>query len=157
MSDVHSITFLDRVEIQAEVLVPLIKAFEVELGMDRARSIASDALQASVREGYANLREKIPGNPIDLISGGIDMFAKDALEYEVIGHSSEAFDFNVIKCAYAEFYKALGEPELGFLFVCDLDNAIAEGLGPDLEFRQTQTIMQGAGHCDFRYRRREKG
>ena len=137
--------------------MPLIKAFEAELGSDRARLIARDALQSSVRRGYARLREKIPGNPIDLISGGIDIFAKDALEYEVIGQSSEAFDFNVTKCAYAEFYKALGEPELGFIFVCDLDHAMAEGLGSDLEFKRSQTIMQGATHCDFRYRRLSSG
>lgn len=157
MSDVSKVPFLHRVKIQAEVLVPLFKAFEAELGSDRARLIARDALQHSVRQGYANLREKLPGNPIDLITGGIDIFAKNALEYEVISQSSEAFDFNVTKCAYAEFYKALGEPELGFLFVCGLDNAMAEGLGSDLEFKRTQTIMQGATFCDFRYRRLPNG
>lgn len=156
MSDVDNLTFFDRVKIQAEVLVPLIKAFEGELGSDRVRSVARDALQSWVRQGYANLRERNPGNPIDLISGGIDTFAKDALEYEVIVQSPEALDFNVTRCGYAEFYKALGEPELGFLFVCDLDNAMAEGLGSDLEFKRSQTIMQGATHCDFRYRRRAK-
>ncbi len=157
MNDDGNITFLKRVKIQAQVLVPLIKSFEAEIGSDRARLIASKALQSPVRQGYANLREKIPGNPIDLLSGGIEMFAKDALEYEVIDQSPETFDFNVTKCAYAEFYKALGEPELGFLFVCDLDNAIAEGLGSDLQFKRNQTIMQGGTHCDFRYRRLVKG
>lgn len=55
--------------------------------------------------------------------------------------------------AYAEFYQALGEPELGFLLVCTADFATAEGFGPDVELTRTQTIMQGASHCDFRYRR----
>jgi hypothetical protein len=154
MSDVHDLTFLDRVKIQAEVLVPLIKGFETELGPERARSVASRALQAWVRKGYASLRERNPGNPIDLVSQGVPTFARDALQYEVVGRSADAFDFNVTKCAYAEFYRALGEPDLGFLFVCDLDHAMAEGIGPDLEFERSQTIMQGAAHCDFRYRRR---
>ena len=26
------------------------------------------------------------------------------------------------------------------------------GFGSDVEFTRTQTIMQGADHCDFRYR-----
>jgi len=59
----------------------------------------------------------------------------------------------VTRCAYAEFYKALGEPELGFLLVCTADFATAEGFGPDVRLTRTQTIMQGASHCDFRYRR----
>jgi hypothetical protein len=154
MSDAGELTFLDRVKIQAEVLVPLLKAFEAELGPERARSIARGALQDHVRRSYASLREKAPGNPIDLVSGGIPLFARDALEYEVVQRSPEALDFNVTRCAYAEFYKALGEAELGFLFVCDLDHAMAEGLGPELQFERSQTIMQGATHCDFRYRRR---
>ena len=153
MNDIGKITFLEKVKIQAQVLAPLIKGFEAEFGSDRARSIARDALQNSVRQDYAKIREKISGNPIDLISSGIEMFAKDALEYEVIDQSSDVFDFNVTKCAYAEYYKALGEPELGYLFVCDMDRAMAEGLGSDLEFKRSQTIMQGGSHCDFRYRR----
>jgi hypothetical protein len=47
----------------------------------------------------------------------------------------------------------LGEPELGFLLVCTADFATAEGFGPDVRLTRTQTIMQGADHCDFRYRR----
>lgn len=152
MNKQGTITFLEKVRIQARVLVPLIKAFERELGSNRARSLAREALQNSVRQSYAKLREKNPGNPVELIPGGIAMFAEDALEYEVIVHTSEVFDFNVTKCAYADFYKAMGEPDLGFLFVCEQDHAIAEGLGSDLEFRRTQTIMQGATHCDFRFR-----
>jgi len=153
MNDSGKTTFLEKVKIQAQVLVPLIKAFEAEFGSDRARSVARDALQSSVRKDYAKIREKIPGNPIDLISGSIDMFAKDALQYEMIAQSSDVFDFNVTKCAYAAYYKTLGEPELGYLFVCDMDRAMAEGLGSDLEFKRSQTIMQGGAYCDFRYRR----
>lgn len=39
------------------------------------------------------------------------------------------------------------------LLVCTADFATAEGFGPDIELTRTQTIMQGATHCDFRYRR----
>jgi len=46
-----------------------------------------------------------------------------------------------------------GEPELGFLLVCTGDFAVADGFGSDIKRARTQTIMQGADHCDFRYRR----
>ncbi len=154
MSDVPRLTFLDRVKIQAEVLVPLIKAFEAELGPERARAVARDGLQEWIGARYAELRKSAPGDPIELVSRGLPLFAEGALEVDVVDQSAEAFDFDVTRCAYAEFYRALDEPELGFLFVCDLDHAMAEGLGPDLVFERSQTIMQGATHCDFRYRRR---
>lgn len=41
-------------------------------------------------------------------------------------------------------------PELGFLLVCSADFPMAEGFG-GVQLTRTQTIMQGASHCDFRY------
>ena len=80
----------------------------------------------------------------------------DALEYDVIEQTPDAFAIDVRRCRYAEFYHELGEPELGFLLVCIADFAVADGFGDDVKLTRTQTIMQGADHCDFRYRRVKK-
>jgi hypothetical protein len=40
--------------------------------------------------------------------------------------------------------------------VCTADFPTAEGFGGDIELTRTQTIMQGASHCDFRYKRAGK-
>ena len=82
---------------------------------------------------------------------------EDALGIEVKEQSQDAFDIDVRRCRYAEFYNALGEPELGFLLVCSADYDMAEGFGPEIKLTRTQTIMQGASHCDFRYRRSRVG
>jgi L-2-amino-thiazoline-4-carboxylic acid hydrolase len=39
--------------------------------------------------------------------------------------SQDALKIDVTACRYAEFYKELGEPELGFLLVCTADFATA--------------------------------
>ncbi len=154
MSGNGQISYLKRSKIQSETLIPVVKAFEDEIGKERAHAIVREALRKSTSSFYENLRKGLKGNPIDLVVGGLPMFAGDgALDYEVLNQTEDAFDINITRCAYAEFYKKLGEPDLGLLFQCDLDFAIAEGLGPDIEFKRTQTIMQGASHCDFRYRR----
>jgi hypothetical protein len=77
----------------------------------------------------------------------------DALDYRVGEQSPDTFDVDVTGCRYAQFYKELGEPELGFLLVCSADFAMAERFGPDIKLTRTQTIMQGASHCDFQYGR----
>jgi len=56
---------------------------------------------------------------------------------------------DVVRCSYAKFFHELGEPDLGFLLVCAADYPTAEELGVGLG--RTQTIMQGADHCDFRW------
>jgi L-2-amino-thiazoline-4-carboxylic acid hydrolase len=66
--------------------------------------------------------------------------------------TADTFDVNVTGCRYAQFYKEMGAPELGFLLVCSADAPMAEGFGSGVELTRTQTIMQGASHCDFRYK-----
>ena len=83
-------------------------------------------------------------------------FAKgNAIDYSVRTHSQDTYEMDVTGCRYAQFYKELGEPELGFLLVCSLDFPFAERFGPDIKLTRTQTIMQGASHCDFRYKRQK--
>ena len=58
---------------------------------------------------------------------------------------------NVTRCEFASFFDDLGAPDLGFLLVCALDYDIADGVD-GLSLDRSQTIMQGADHCDFRWR-----
>lgn len=153
MSEKSDISLLEQAKIQARVLVPLVKALQSEIGEERANSIVRSALGDMYRrlgekwwqaQGVGSLGDKIPA--------AFEMYATgDALDYEVVGQSPEAVEVNVTGCRYAEFYKKLGVPELGFLLVCTSDFAVAKGFGEDVRLTRTQTIMQGASHCDFRY------
>jgi hypothetical protein len=69
--------------------------------------------------------------------------------------SQDTYEVDVTGCRYAQFYKELGEPELGFLLACGQDFSFAEGLGSGIKLTRIQTIMQGASHCDFRNRRQK--
>ena len=55
-------------------------------------------------------------------------------------------------CRFAEFFRALDEPELGALLICSTDIDIAAAGGNDVEFKREQTLMQGAKSCTFRYK-----
>ncbi len=70
----------------------------------------------------------------------------------MIEESDEVLSFNVTRCRYAELYESLGIREIGTSFSCTRDLALIEGFNPDIALERTQTIMEGAPHCDFRYR-----
>lgn len=150
-----SISVIEQARIQAQVLVPLVKALQAELGEARANSLVRKALgDVYRRHGEAFWQAKNDKNLGKSIASAFATYAReDALDYKVIEQSQDAFAFDVTRCRYAEFYKELEEPELGFLLVCGADFAIAEGYGADIKLTRTQTIMQGASHCDFRYKR----
>jgi len=149
------IPIIEQAKIQAQVLVPLVKALQAELGEERANAIVRKALGDVYRRlGEQWWRATQSGHLGENMASAFAAFAKgDAIDYNVRAQSQDTYDMDVTGCRYAQFYKELGEPELGFLLVCSSDYPFAEGLGPDIELVRTQTIMQGASHCDFRYRR----
>src|SRR5579872_3431496 len=152
-----AISVIQQAKIQAEVLGPLVKALQAELGEARANDLVRTALGRLYRRYGEEFRRTRSGTSIgkNMASAWASYARDDALDYEVIEQSLDSFEMNVTGCRYAEFYKELGEPELGFLLVCSADFPVAEGLGPDIELTRTQTIMQGASFCDFRYKRRK--
>jgi hypothetical protein len=144
---------LDQLKAQAQVLIPYYKALVAEIGKERAIEISSKAMN----DFYCNIGQQInmfyPGSPIEKISALTPFYATDnALEYQEFKKTPDVYEYKVTACQYAEYYKELGEPELGYLFVCGGDFTIAEGINPDLELTRKQTIMQGAENCDFCYK-----
>jgi L-2-amino-thiazoline-4-carboxylic acid hydrolase len=81
-----------------------------------------------------------------------DSAAGDPIAMECHELTDDFARMDVTDCAYAQFFRNLGEPELGHLLVCENDEWFAKGLG-DIEFERHRTIMEGADHCDFLYRR----
>jgi len=154
-----AIPVIEQAKIQARVLVPLVKALQAELGEERA----NDLVRRALGDAYRNLGERWwraqhSEHLGDNLASAFDAYAGgDALDYEVLRQSADAFEVNVTGCRFAQFYKELGVPELGFLLVCGADFPMAEGFGGDVKLTRTQTIMQGAGHCDFRYERTRRG
>lgn len=150
------IPLIERVKIEAQALVPLVKALQAELGEQRANALLRRTLGEQYRR-YGELWWRRHGSD-DLGHSMAHAFkgfaAGDALDYEVIRQTPDAYDVNVTGCRYAQFYQAMGVPELGFLLTCSGDFGLAEGYGAGVQLTRTQTIMQGASHCDFRYARK---
>ena len=46
----------------------------------------------------------------------------------------------------------MGLCEIGHILSGTRDGDFCIGFQPDIELERSQTIMQGADHCDFRYR-----
>jgi hypothetical protein len=71
---------------------------------------------------------------------------------EMRRRDKEALEFEITRCRFAEFFRALGEPELGALLICEIDFDIAAVGGGEVNLTRDQTIMQGAPSCTLRYK-----
>ena len=149
-----TITHLERRKIEAGVLIPMVQAFQRAIGKERANEIAREAIMELARKDGKRWAQRFGADlaAMEQVTG--IWAAGGGLEIEPIGKAAERLDFNVVRCQYAEFYKELGLPELGYLFHCSRDFGMVEGFSPSLMLKRTQTIMQGASHCDFRFVRK---
>jgi predicted ArsR family transcriptional regulator len=151
-----SITHLERRKIEAGVLIPMVQAFQRAIGKEQANEIAREVIIELARKDGARWAEQFGDDlsGMEKVSGV--WAAGGSLGIEPIAKSADKLDFNVTRCGYAEFFKELGLPELGYLFHCNRDFAMVEGFSPGLTLERTQTIMEGASHCDFRFVRKEE-
>src|SRR5688572_4731401 len=96
------IPLIEQVKLQAQVLVPLVKALQAELGEERANAIVRKALGDLYRK-YGEKWWRIQGarNLGEKVASAFEMFAAaDALQYDVLKQTPEAFEVKVTECRY---------------------------------------------------------
>jgi predicted ArsR family transcriptional regulator len=147
------IGILTRRETEARILAPLIDALGEAFGKDAVLSVVKSTIAKIAREQGKELSRQMGGNSLKHFVESLKYWTMDdALEIDVIDESENVLSFNVGRCRYAELYESLGIRELGTKFSCARDFALIEGFNSDVMLTRSQTIMEGAAYCDFRYR-----
>ena len=152
--EMNEIPILDLRRIEANIIKPIYEEMALEIGYEKAEKILGAAIEKAAIEQGKSLAEESEGGPS--LRAFISLFERwkmgGALEVEVLQETDEQFDFNVTRCRYAETYKEMGLGKIGHLLSCGRDGSFCKGYNPNIELDRGQTIMQGATHCDFRYR-----
>lgn len=144
---------LKRREIEARILAPMIAAFAEEFGREPVLDIVKRVITRIARDQGQALADRMGGNTLaHLAQGQANWLKGESLKIEARCLDDTAYDYDVTRCRYAEMYQALGIPELGAILSCGRDFALGDGFNPGLALTRTQTIMEGAPRCDFRYR-----
>jgi hypothetical protein len=149
------IPLFDEVMLQAKVIKPILDALRTELGKEKADALIGNALRAHVREEYHKIGDRKTGTPYEKWVKVWDELRPrigENVQREYYKNDADGREYNVKRCRFAEFFKELGEPELGKILMCDFDYYVAEIGEPTVELTRKQTIMEGADSCDFRYR-----
>ncbi len=149
---------IERRRIEAEMLKHVYDTLKETHGVEAAKAGIAEAVRRSSVEQARSFAAKAEGGtsmasflalrPLWRMNG--------ALEIETIEETPETLSYNVTRCRYAEMYKSMGLGDIGHLLSCQRDGTFCEGYDKRLELTRTQTIMQGASHCDFRYRWRDE-
>ena len=148
----NAVGVLNRREIEARILAPVVNALGERFGRDEVVAIVREVIAGIAREQGRVMAEGRGDASLSSFAQTLGPWTKDdALRLRVVDESPGRFHFDVTRCRYAEMYRALGIQELGEVLSCQRDAALIEGFNPDVTLTRTQTIMQGAASCDFRY------
>jgi predicted ArsR family transcriptional regulator len=150
------IGILTRREVEARILKPFLAA----LGERFDKEAVLDVLEQVVKEEARTVGQQMYQATDDK---GLEGFASQwepwfrggALAIEELERNDEVWRFNVTACRYAELYRELDLADIGAQLSCNRDAALVEGYDKKISLQRSQTIMEGAHHCDFHYTTRK--
>ena len=150
--------YMQRVKTQTEVLLPLLRHLRAELGEAEANALVYPVLRAYMKNWIAEFASTESDSPIENFyktDERLQTMYEGDIDYEILNDDGQRFDLDVTRCRYADFFRRLGEPELGAILVCEADDHIADLSAPDVRMSRAGTLMKGGTHCPFRYRFRD--
>jgi hypothetical protein len=159
MSDALPMAMLERRRIEAAILKHVYDTLKASHGIEAAQRTIAEAVRASAIEQAGEMAAKVGGKTsLKTFIDRQELWTRGgALEREVIEESDTRYRFNVTRCKYAEMYRNMGLGEIGHLLSCQRDGTFCEGYDARIKLERTQTIMQGASHCDFDYTFEKEG
>lgn len=148
----NAIGVLNRREVEARILAPVIQALGEAFDRDRVVAIVREVIVSLAAEQGRALAEAAGDTSLTAFAATLEPWTRGgALELDVIEQTETRLSFNVTRCRYAEMYRALGLADLGAVLSCNRDASLIDGFNPEVRFTRSQTIMEGAPCCDFRY------
>lgn len=153
MTAATDLSMMERRRIEATILKHVYETLKASQGEDTARRVIAESVRRSAIEQGRQMADEVGGKTslrtfADIMprwsTGG-------ALTMEIRENTASRLAFNVTGCRYAEMYREMGLGDIGHLLSCQRDGTFCEGYDRNLRLTRTQTIMQGASHCDFTY------
>jgi len=149
-----NLPILEQRRIEANIIRPIYDELADRLGHDQASEILSAAItKDSIQQGQAYAESEDGQTTLEGFHNLLPQWkANGALEVEMLDENETQVHYNVTRCKYAEMYRDMGLSKIGHILSCGRDGTFCTGYNPNIKLERTQTIMQGASHCDFRYR-----
>lgn len=153
MSGSDSMAMLERRRIEAKLLAHVYATISESLGRDAAAKMVGESVRRAAVEQGAEMAKSLGGaTSLATFIAAQELWTRGgALQVDIDEASDKRFAFRVTRCEYARMYREMGLGDIGHLLSCQRDGTFCEGYDARLKLKRTQTIMQGADHCDFEY------
>lgn len=124
--------------------VRLLHAMEERFG-PQAREVVRDMIR-----DYRPAPRQDAGDPeadLQQFCAQLDQGCVGSHEWERVVDEPDRIGYQFTRCMWAEVYRELGEPELGFV-ICAGDEPAVKSYNPELGFKRTKVLVNGDPVCD---------
>lgn len=152
MSDpTQSPIFVQR-RVEANILKHVYETLIDSHGEEVAKKTIADSVRTASIAQAKEMSEGVETSMTSFIEL-MEMWTRGgALETTVLDANEKEFNFDVTRCRYSEMYKEMGLGDIGHLLSCQRDGTFCEGYDSRIKMTRSQTIMQGAPTCTFRFK-----
>jgi len=150
-----NLSMLEKRRIEAELIKEIYEVLVERHGEAEAMEIIRISVSNSaITQGKAFRAEYDHEPDLEDFASHMYLWEKDnALERVILQKTPEKLEYNITRCEYARMYKEMGLGHIGHLLSCNRDGSFCLGYSKNIKLTRTQTLMEGASHCDFRYRK----
>jgi hypothetical protein len=128
----------------AGLAVQLLHAMEERFGPE-AREVVRDMIRN--REPTPRPDTGEPETDLRGFCARLDRGCVGSHRWERVIDEPDRVGYHYTRCMWAEVYRELGEPELGFV-ICAGDEPAIRSYNPRLAFKRTKVLMNGDEVCD---------
>ena len=128
----------------AGLAVRLLHAMEERFGPE-VREVMRDMVEN--REPTPRADAGDPEDDLRAFCDRLDRACVGSHRWERVIDEPDRIGYHYTRCLWAEIYRELGEPELGFFF-CAGDDPAVRSYNPALGFKRTKVLMNGDPLCD---------
>jgi len=133
-----------KMTVCSDLAVELLRAMEKHFGPE-VRKVVKE--MAKNQEFPPNEDLKGPEEDLKEFCNTIDEVAIGSHMWEKVISEPDRVGYNFTRCMYAEIFRELGEPDLGWV-LCARDEPWAKSYNPKIKFKRTKTLMEGSKVCN---------
>jgi len=126
------------------IAVELLRMMETHFGPE-VREVLHRA--AENRQFPSRENTGLAADDLHLFCDDLDKGCVGTHRWERVAEDPTRIGYRYTRCMWAEIFRELGEPDLGFL-LCAGDEPAVEAFNPELGFTRTKVLMHGDDACD---------
>jgi hypothetical protein len=136
-----------KMMVTAEIAVDLLHAMEARFGHE-----AREVMRSMIQKQEFEPRQEVGDPEADLheFCAMVDRVTVGTHQWERVIEKPNRVGYHLTRCMYAEIFRELGEPELGYV-MCARDEPWIKSFNPKLAFKRTRELMSGHEICDNTY------